>query len=222
MVYVVAWVGVVVGMSGALSQGLWGSGGEAAGVVKRFADDPAQEITPRALNVGSRGMIVVGGTAGEKTLLVAARYQVHGMVLGSLDASLRDLAMAQPYPLVVTEGFGSIPMNQAAFDLLADLDGHDASISGEMVQRWGRMHPEIVISRKKVSGPSSFSGGPWQPGDRVHLVGEPYAGEIGEIGELLPSGQVVPTGRRLSGCRVALASGETVFVPWTNLERIRS
>ena len=47
--------------------------------------------------------------------------------------------------LIVTEGYGSIPMSEATFSLLKENDGKAASINGATQIRAGVIRPEIVI-----------------------------------------------------------------------------
>ncbi len=213
--------GVVVELTGALIQGVWGSGSEAAGVLRTKIDDPSQPLEAAAIDVASRGAIMVGGSATEATLRAAAEHQVSGLVLASLDAGLRAMVSNLPFPVALLEGFGSIPINRPAFELLAELDGHDASISGRTVPRWGRTRPEVIISRHRAQPPAVEAGGAWQKGDRVHITASPHTGQVGEIVALVRQGKTVDSGDRLPGCQVRLDSKEIVFVPWTNLERLR-
>jgi len=213
--------GVVIELTGALLQGVWCTAGEASGVLKLMADDPAYTIEADALDVTCRGAILAGGTATGSALHAAVKHKARGMILGSLDVALRDFAKTLPFPIILLEGFGNIPICTPAFDLFGALNGYDTFMSGQAGQYGGQIRPEIIISGHKNDNFREFPTGPWQPGDRVHLIAPPYAGKTGTIESLIPLGQVIPTGERIPGSQVQLDSGESVFIPWTNLERIR-
>ena len=53
--------GVVIEATGALVQGVWGSGGEGVGVIKKMVHQPSDILTDEPINVSVRGMILLGG-----------------------------------------------------------------------------------------------------------------------------------------------------------------
>ncbi|NOZ05265.1 MAG: hypothetical protein GXP41_02780 [Chloroflexi bacterium] len=213
--------GVVIELTGALIQGVWGTDGEASGVLKLLADDPAYTIEAESLDVSCRGTILVAGSATEPAFHAAVEHKARGMILGSLDVALRDTAQTLPFPIILLEGFGNIPICAPAFDLLGEMNGYDTFMSGQTGQYGSPTRPEIIISGHKNDNFREFPVGPWQPGDRVHLIAPPYTGQTGTVESLIPLGRIIPTGERIPGLQVQLDAGESVFIPWTNLERIR-
>ncbi|MER3423932.1 MAG: hypothetical protein C4293_12555, partial [Nitrospiraceae bacterium] len=59
------------------------------------------------------------------------------------------------FTLVLTEGFGTIPMAARTFALLGKHRGQKASISGATQIRAGVIRPEIIISRNEQPGPQA-------------------------------------------------------------------
>ncbi|MBN1135712.1 MAG: hypothetical protein JXM73_03960, partial [Anaerolineae bacterium] len=139
-------LGVVISTTGALIQGMWGSGGEAQGILKVLVDSPRKPLRARAIDVSCHGTIVAGGNGlDDKALEQAVAAQVLGIIVGSINASLRPLLKTLPFPVIITEGFGSYPMSQAIFSLLQSNAGREAMMSADTQFRWGARRPEIVI-----------------------------------------------------------------------------
>ena len=89
------------------------------------------------------------------------------------------------YTLIVTEGFGLIPMAHKTFDLLSRHGGAKASMSGTTQIRAGVIRPEIIIPLQPAPDPSSAvekistSRRGIASGDPVRVIREPYFGQIG-------------------------------------------
>jgi hypothetical protein len=216
--------GVVISAVGALLQGTWGNGGEAEGTLKVLADDPESPIHAGSIDATCQGTIVVGGhLLDEQALEKAVEAKVRGIVAGSVSASLRPAIASLPFPLVITEGFGSLPMSGPAFSLLHSNVGQEAMLGVESMTRWGARRPEVLIPlRAEDEKPAEEETlQPLQVGDRVRLLRAPYRGAIGQIAELLEHPQPVATGARVPVARVDLGEGESVLVAQRNLEAIR-
>jgi hypothetical protein len=208
--------GVVVETIGTLIQGIWGVGGESYGVVKLLSKDRREPLRHETIDISCKGTITVGSSVDEEALLKAEEVGVRGIVVGSIEAGLVDLAGSLSFPIIVTEGMGRTPMASIAFDLLSANDGKEASISG-------KMRPEVVIP---ISPPESLLpppkyGAPLEIGDLVKVVRGPYFGSIGEVKALPKRAWRVDSGARLKGAEVELEGEAVVFVPWQNLELIK-
>ena len=65
-----------------------------------------------------RGAVVLVGVVDDaKALHQATEIPIRGLVCGSMASELIPIALRMPYPILVTEGFGAIPMNSATYDL---------------------------------------------------------------------------------------------------------
>jgi hypothetical protein len=210
--------GVVVETIGALIQGIWGTGGESYGIMKLLAEDRTEPLRDEAIDIGCKGTIIVGSSVDEEALLKAEEVGVKGIVVGSIEAGLVNLAGSLPFPIIVTEGMGRTPMASITFDLLSANDGKEASISG-------KMHPEVVIPVSPPGMPVPMPpkrGVPLKIGDLVKVLRGPYFGSIGEVKALPKKARWVDSGARLKGAEVELEGEGVVFVPWQNLELIKT
>lgn len=216
--------GVVVSAVGALIQGIWGSGGEAEGVLKVLVDNPQRPLRARSIDVSCHGTIVVGGRIlDEKVLEQGIEAQVRGVVAGSVSADLRPFIESLPYPVVITEGFGALPMADPVFALLHTNVGQQAMISAETLTRWGARRPEVLIPlRAEDEKPTEEARPrPLEVGNRVRILRAPYLGAVGRVEDILEHPQTIESGARVPVARVNLAEGQSPLVPLANLEVIR-
>jgi hypothetical protein len=220
--------GLIVETTGAVIQGVWGGGGgssgENLGVIRCVAENPDDLLTAEAVDLSHQGMILAGGIAADKDAFEQAReFQVRGIVVGGLLPELLSYVEELPFPVVVIEGIGAIPMSGPAFDLLQTNDGREASISGRFQTRWPVIRPEIVIPLHAESLPPSQAqaGMPLTVGAQVRIVRAPYTGATGTVVALPSQRRRTETGAEVYGAEVTLGQGPSVFVPLTNLEVLR-
>lgn len=216
--------GVVIETLGALVQGIWGAGGEGFGVLRRAVESPESPLEARDVDPSSHGMILVGGAElGEGALELAREFQVRGIVTGGLQAELMAKAAKMPFPIVVTEGIGTVAMSAPAFDLLASHDGREASLSGKARQRQNIVRPELVVPLPAANVPAvgDESEKPLAIGRWVRIVRAPHLGATGTVVALPPRARRIETGARVRGAEVDIGRGAPVFVPISNLEALR-
>ena len=231
--------GVTVETQGTFIQGIFGVGGETCGtlhVAVKSASDPLDE---RSLDEGCKGKIVVGGsyvTAG--TLKKAIALGVKAVVVGGFDDhDLRellgyDLGVAITgseelgITLIVTEGFGSIPMAGRTFELLKSCEGKRVSVSGATQIRAGVMRPEIVApsvnGAAARSGEESSAEGGLKPGDMVRVIRQPYFGRIGKVTALPPELMPLETEAKVRVLEVDFGKDGRTLLPRANVEMIES
>ena len=150
--------GVTVESTCSLVQGIFGIGGETSGELVIGVKTPDQPLLPEQLNASMKGTIVVGGAfLSAATMARAKELGIVGLVVGGIhDKDLRallgyDLGVAITgteqvgFTLILTEGFGTIPMAPKTFALLSAHAGQKASISGATQIRAGVIRPEIII-----------------------------------------------------------------------------
>ena len=217
-------VGVVISTTGVLIQGMWGSGGEAEGVLKVLVDSPRKPLRARAIDVSCHGTIVTGGSGlDDKALEQAVVAQVRGIIVGSIGVDLRPLLKTLPFPVIITEGFGSYPMSQAIFALLQSNAGREAMISADTQVRWGARRPEIVIPLhpEEVMVAEDQGAFDLQVGAKVRGLRAPHLGAIGEVTDLPASPLTVESGTKLLVAEVAFEDAEPALIPVANLELIR-
>ncbi len=216
-------LGVVIGTTAALIQGVWGTGGESEGVLKVLVDNPRKPLRARNIDVSCHGTIVVGGSGlDDKALEQAIEAKVRGIVVGSLNADLCPLLKTLPFPVILTEGFGAHPMSQAAFALLQNNAGRECMVDAETRARWGAQRPEIVIPiRDEPRQAEEEVPLHLRPDMQVRVLRAPHLGAIGTVTTAPVRTQPVESGLRLPVAEVVLESGEPVLIPVANLEQIR-
>src|SRR3990167_4340084 len=134
--------GVTVEARCSLVQGIFGIGGETSGILAIAVSSPDDALTPAHVKADMKGKIVVGGSfLSAETMAKAKELGVAGLVVGGVhDKDLRallgyDLGVAITgteqvgFTLILTEGFGTIPMAQKTFMLLSAHAGEKATIS---------------------------------------------------------------------------------------------
>ncbi|MBI3242215.1 MAG: hypothetical protein HYZ49_07980 [Chloroflexi bacterium] len=211
--------GATIAVPGALVQGMWGSGRQSYGIMRAATTAPDQAINPSALDEGSKGMILVGGTADQKALRGAETVKVRGMVLGSVPASLISTLRALSYPVIITESFGGTTMSEAAWSLLSNHDGREAMIDGRPADRWTSHRPELIIPLPSPgSPPAPTEGGPLVVGRRVRVLRPPHQGAVGILQQLVERPQNLPSGLQAPGAYVELEGREAELIPLANLE----
>jgi hypothetical protein len=212
--------GVVIRTEGALIQGVWGNGRIDNGLMVNLLQKPDDVLSAERLDVSLRGSVILGGHVRDlETLKAAAELPVRGLILSSLLSSLIVSAYQMRYPILVTEGFGAVPMNTAAYRLLTTNDKREVTVNAEHFDRYYGNRPEVIIPLP-VSGeppePSTFET--FSTGQVVRLRRPPYAGMIGIISNLPPGLSTLPSGLRAPAADVKLENGEAVLVPLVNLE----
>lgn len=230
--------GVVVETDCSLVQGIFGIGGETRGEIVIAVSAPDEALTARHLSTDMKGKVVVGGSFISADALARAKeIGVAGLIVGGIhDKDLRallgyDLGVAITgteqvgFTLILTEGFGAIPMAAKTFTLLSAHAGQPASISGATQIRAGVIRPEIIIP--KGAGASGAHGSAIAPqregiriGDQVRIIRDPLFGKIGEVESLPPDLQKIPTESDVRVMEVRFGDGSKAVIPRTNIELI--
>ncbi len=212
--------GADVETAGALIQGVWGNGRIDFGMLTilcRSADDP---LTPDRLDVSQRGTIILGGYCNDETLFTAAAdIPIRGIILASMDSSLVATAVKMPYPILLIEGFGKIPMNTMAYKLLTTNERREVAINAEIWNRYEGMRPEITIALPTAGQVTlPLEAIDFAAGKIVRVTTAPYRGKIGSVVSLQPGLVEVASGVKTQAANVRLESGEDIVMPLANLE----
>jgi hypothetical protein len=227
--------GVVLEANCSLVQGIFGIGGEVWGELAVAVSSPNDPLAPAHLRPDMKGKIVVGGSfLSAETMVKAKELGVAGLVVGGIhDKDLRallgyDLGVAITgteqvgFTLILTEGFGTIPMASKTFKLLVAHAGQKASISGSTQIRAGVIRPEIIIPQAAITGTvadqSQRAG--IRLGDLVRLIRDPLFGKIGEVSALPSDLRKIQTESEVRVLEVKLPDGTRTVIPRTNIEVI--
>lgn len=211
-------LGAILEIDGALIQGVWGNGQMDGGLLRVLASAPEDEITSQQIDVSMRGAVIMGGYCSTAdTLQAGADLPLRGLILSSIAADLIPVAEKMPYPIVVIEGFGKIPLNSIAYKILTTSDKRDISLYGAYQQRGER--PEIIIPLPATGG-AAIDTCYFETGQAVRIQGLPYRGKIGTIVQLKKGISTLANGIKTSAAEVQLEDASRVTVPLANLEVI--
>ncbi len=232
--------GVTVETRGTFIQGIFGIGGETCGLLHVAVASPSDTLEEAAITEQHRGAIVVGGGhVTTKTLRHAIQRGVKGIVIGGFDDhDLReflgyDLGVAitgseeKGITLVVTEGFGEIPMAGRTFELLKACEGRQVSVSGATQIRAGVLRPEIICPRlesglKNEAAPSGSGEAGLSVGCQIRIIRQPYFGRLGLVTALPPEPTALETEAKVRVLEVDFGGGQKALLPRANVERIES
>ncbi len=228
--------GVIVQAQGALTQGIFGIGGERVGEILVASPSPESDLTEADLTPQMAGRIILGGAnISGAALRRAAELGVTGIVVGGIiDKDLieylgYDIGVAItgheniPLTLVITEGFGTIAMAHRTYELLASLAGRTASINGATQIRAGVIRPEIIVpDTAATANPGRIreaeGDGALGVGTPIRIIREPYFGALATVAALPPQLVTVASGASVRVLDARLADGQTVTVPRANVE----
>ena len=230
--------GVVVTANAVFIQGIFGMGGENRGELRVLVDNREDELTPEMIPDYVKGAVIVGGSfvsleAYKKAISVGAAavvaggfnyndlQDVLGYVLGVAITGSEDLGTS----LILTEGYGRIPMGNRSFELLQQHNGKFTSVNGSTQIRAGVIRPEIVIpltvedAMESKSEKDTASG--ISAGSIVRVIRAPYFGDIGTVVSLPAELQQMESETMVRVAEVEI-SGETLVIPRANLEMVET
>ena len=227
-----------VEIAGTFIQGIFGIGGEANGTLEIVVDSPADVLELGHINETHAGKVLVAGSfLSANAIRQAARVGVRGIVTGGLDdADLRDVLGYElgvaitgdedlGVTVVVTEGFGRIPMAAGTFELLRRRAGWPASINGSTQIRAGVIRPEIIIpltDEPAGGNAEARPAGVLEVGTRLRAIREPHFGRLGRCTALPPEPVTLASETRVRVLEVDFDDGEHAVVPRANVELINN
>jgi hypothetical protein len=206
-----------------LVQGIWGNGRQDFGVLRTLGGGPAARIQTDMLDINLRGAVLVGGMCDQPAPLhQATELNVRGVVLGSITSDLIPAALRLPYPLMITEGFGSLPMNSAAYALLTGNVGRDAAVDARPGDRYSYQRPEVIIplpAAKQADVPDDVI--PLAKGVRVRVLRAPFHGAVGFVRDLPQKAADFPSGLLARSATIEIEGLGNRLIPLANLEVIQ-
>ncbi len=220
-------------------QGIFGVGGENQGVVKVLEISPEAEVQVENLKRLDNldGKILVGGSSFTlEALNYAGENGASGIVTGSIDAeTLREYVGFEigvsitgdedvPATLIVTEGFGNLPISDRVVQLAKKCEGLPASLTGATQVRAGAMRPELIIPGNHSSGHYDFSpvtSGELKVSSRVRIIRVPWFGQLATVEELPSQPEEIESGAVVRVLRARLDQDSSLItVPRANVELI--
>ena len=214
-------LGVVIQCTGAWIQGVWGNGKIGVGGLYVAAKSPDDVLNAQAIDPSRRGQIMFSGHCGDPKLLeLLVTNKMRGLILGSMATRVMPVAAKMPYPIMVLDGFGKMPINSAAFQLLSTSDQRETTLNATPFNRHTGERPEAILP---VSGDIAAN----VPVDLTHIeigklvriVKAPYHGKTGTVENLIEYAKM-PNGLLADAAEIAFSEEEKVVVPLANLEII--
>lgn len=211
---------VVIETTGALIEAVWGNGQQDYGIMRLVGVGPADSLQADYLDINKRGAILVAGVCRDpEPLHQATELSVRGLILGGLNSKLIPVVLQLPYPVVVLEGFGDLPINTAAYDLLSKNTGREVSLDAHQNGGYDSAKPEVIIplpASRNVDLPDELVV--LEPGVRVRLLRPPYRGAIGVVTDVSGKTVTYPSGIVARSVVVDLRGIGPTTVPMANVE----
>jgi hypothetical protein len=213
--------GVVIENSGAIIQGVWGNGQINQGTLISLLSNPKLEFSQDQINSRLKGKVVLAGHCRQaRTLLLCSRLDLKGLILPSMSPSLLPIAERLPFPIILIEGFGIIPLNVSAYEIMAMHENRVVCLFGGNTSQGSGERPEIFIPLEEITKDES------KPDDcqkdmKVRIRIGPHAGEVGEIQFVYPEPISQPNGLITSAANVILHSNEQIIIPLVNLDMLK-
>lgn len=215
--------GAVIETAAALVQGAWGTGEMSHGVLRAVVGSPDDILSEDKVDVSCLGAIVIGGAdATAEGLIQVSKMQARGLILGGLSGSLLETAVALPFPVILTEGFGRCPMNPFAFELLMSHIGHEAAVDPGHPDPWKPRRPEILIPvpTSSVAAAESQPDTLLREGCRVRIVRGGDRGQVGIVIGLPEHPIPYDIGIVAPSVEIQADSGDRLMAPVNNVELI--
>lgn len=220
--------GAIIEATGSVIQAAWGNGRfnsagytfepTAADGYDGLADLMGEDIT---LSKFRGKAIVLTRPLNNMDLNVVENQELAGIIAPSAPVDLQENAMQLKVPVILTEGFGTLPPTAPIFDLLAKKQGSQTVYDAAVPDTRRNVRPEIIIASGRggnVTAPATDI--PLAVGMQVRLRRAPYFGRIGKISQLPDKPLRLENGLRVPCAQVRLRGGETVTVPLANLDSV--
>jgi hypothetical protein len=124
------------------------------------------------------------------------------------------------FVLIITEGFGSVPMSPRTFEAIASHDGQELAIDGTTRLRGGLARPEIIIPLARTASVKWLeeSGPKLEVGTNVRLLSPAYLGQAAQVVGLPNGPRAAQSGVVSPVADVQFPGGQRIRVPLVDLE----
>jgi hypothetical protein len=215
---------VLIETIGALLQAAWGNGHKVFSIYQMEPKQGIESLQGETLLPEYRGAALVTTKPITTPLIfsVAVQQEMTAIIAPSMRSDLRELALKQTIPVILTEGFGELQMSEIVYNWLRDNLGRQALIDATEPARWSPDRPEIIVPLPTggTLPPLPIMDQPLVPGVTVRMTRAPLNGLSGRVRRLPDTPRSVENGLRLQGAEVQLPTGRTVFVPLANLDML--
>lgn len=224
---------VAIETQASIVQGIFGLGGERYAPLKVVNEKG--DITAECIDESCADKVIIGsGAITSDGVQKAMECKVKGIVAGSIAHEVLDAILGEPigvaitgqedipFTLVITEGFGSIPMADATKKLFMAMKDKHVALNGTTQIRAGVVRPEVICSRED-GGEHAVETGlavaqELKEGTRIRIIRAPYFGRLAKVTALPEQPVKVDTGAAVRVLHATCDNGENVIVPRANVE----
>ncbi|MBI9049448.1 MAG: hypothetical protein JEZ00_08510 [Anaerolineaceae bacterium] len=210
--------GAVIQCQGALVQGVWGNHQSGSGLLMQIGNDASSELDPKFLSVDLRGAVLFAGTLRHVDVLRnLASMNIRGLILGTMSAALIPMAMDLKFPVLLTDGFGNIGMNLAAYQILNTNVNRELNLIANPPNELTGSKPEAFIPLP-ADGEEPNDVLSLKPGRMVRILSYPNQGQIGEILRIHTGKVKLSNGILARAATIQLTDKKQITVPLENLD----
>jgi hypothetical protein len=212
--------GAVIETRGALVQAKWDSGKEGYGFLRTIVRSAKEPLNAEKISGDIRGAVLIAGWVSQPDDLYRLENSgVRGIIAGSMPSKICLAASTFSFPIYLTDGIGEQAMAEPIFQILQRADGKSVSLlKGQEGVRGQK--GEIIIPSTSSQAETPFRFRPVANGDLVRVFRCDGTNLMGRV----TSTSVRPNYSRAKlitpGAEIELGSGETEFVPFTNIDLI--
>lgn len=212
-------IGAVLRTQGCLIQGIWGNDRAGSGSLTLLDSNLETQLDEAELDTLEQGqMLAVGHCSKADCFPLLVEKDLTGLILCSLAPELIHAAVAQPFPIVLLQGFGQIPPDPLSVSLLCDCAGEEVSINACGRDKIAGDRPEVIIPlsdgdfEEEMESWMELEMGQW-----VQVSAGVALGQTGEVIAYSSEDTQFESGIKAPSTRIRLHNNEEITVPSENL-----
>ncbi|MBQ0105333.1 MAG: hypothetical protein KBT47_04765 [Armatimonadetes bacterium] len=215
--------GAVIETQGTYIQGIFGIGGEKYGKLI-FNPNETSDTNENYILVSTENLTC-------DTLKEYEKRNIVGVIAGSVsDTEIakyteKELGVAITgdekcrITLILTEGFGNIPISDRTLKILKNIENSYISVNGATQIRAGVIRPEIIKSSDNSENTVLNNNTSLRIGSQIRIMSEPYLCRYGTVTKIFDKPIQLETGT-FANCIEAKIDNRIVIIPRTNIEII--
>lgn len=216
--------GVIISTYGTYIQGIFGIGSEKQGKLIIIEDDT--NIPDLKDNI-----VVYNDNIDIEFLHRIEDLGAIGLITGAINDTVlkeyinKDLGVAitgdekTKLTIILTEGYGNIPINNKTYNILKKINNKFVSINGQTQIRAGVIRPEIIQVNNNTCEIEETIDHDLNIGSKVRIISEPYLCQYGTITKIYDKPIELET-KAIVNCVEVDLSDKKVIIPRTNIELI--
>ncbi len=212
--------GAVIETNGVLIQGMWGNGKTGFGPLQIDEHQLDSELETSSLGIQNRGLVVCAAFCSTAQLIEsAASLPVGGLILGSINPDLIQVAQKQSFPILVMEGYGMNLINDYAKRLLITNAGREIAVNAVKWNRWTGERPELIISLP-AEGDAYRQIVELKLGQLARVHTSPFVGQLAYVNKLNDGMTSLPNRIKANAVGLKFLNNENAAIPLNNFELI--